>query len=306
MAYKLRTREYDYNESLFKELGIETQEVEGHNFLEISNIITKKYRELARKSHSDKTGGSDEKMQAINEYKAGLLKYTKPLSNGKNLIIVEEKQRCVQLASQGQNDKRIKCLIIFGLVDLLLLISSLVSYLYLGFRLFKAANFTNAPGILFSASLITAVTTFFLTTYLTFSVVKKAVDLQNSAQRQGENLTQEDKVEMLQKERSEYKISIFASQYMPYLSCALLVAGLALQYQFGCMDSKVLIGFVAVLGCILLLQLATEIYERKVVDLVKTEGRGTEQRAPVGMLTEKPSSTIDPDGAFNASAHEVG
>lgn len=36
MGYKLRTREYDYNESLFKELGIETQEVEGRNFLEIS------------------------------------------------------------------------------------------------------------------------------------------------------------------------------------------------------------------------------------------------------------------------------
>lgn len=57
------------------------------------------------------------------EYKAGLLKYTKPLSNGENLIIVEEKQRYVQLAQQGQNDKRIKCLIIFVVVSLLLLIS---------------------------------------------------------------------------------------------------------------------------------------------------------------------------------------
>ncbi|MBC6686193.1 J domain-containing protein [Wolbachia pipientis] len=305
MGYKLRTREYDYNESLFKELGIETQEVEGRNFLEISNIITKKYRELARKSHSDKTGGSDEKMQAINEYKAGLLKYTKPLSNGENLIIVEEKQRYVQLAQQGQNDKRIKCFIIFGVVSLLLLISSLVSYLYLGFRLFKAANFTNAPGILFSASLITAVTTFFLTTYLTFSLVKKFVDLQNTQQEQGENLDQEELEEEMFKSR-KYKFLTFTSQYLFYLPCILLGAGLTLQYQSSCIDSKILIGFAAVLGCILLLQLATEIYERKVVDLVKTEGRGTEQRAPVGMLTEKPSSTVDPDGAFNTSAHEVG
>ncbi|WP_353279523.1 hypothetical protein [Wolbachia endosymbiont (group B) of Xanthorhoe designata] len=34
MGYKLRKREYDYNESLFKEIGIQVQEVEGRNFLE--------------------------------------------------------------------------------------------------------------------------------------------------------------------------------------------------------------------------------------------------------------------------------
>lgn len=206
----------------------------------------------------------------------------------------------MQLAQQGQNDKRIKCFIIFGVVSLLLLISSLVSYLYLGFRLFKAANFTNAPGILFSASLITAVTTYF-----TFSLVKKIVDLQNTQQEQGENLDQEELKEEMFKSR-KYKFLTFTSQYLFYLPCILLGAGLTLQYQSSCVDSKILIGFAAVLGCILLLQLATEIYERKVVDLVKTEGRGTEQRAPVGILTEKPSSTIDPDGAFNTSAHEVG
>ncbi|MDE5062566.1 hypothetical protein [Wolbachia endosymbiont of Drosophila tsacasi] len=180
-----------------------------------------------------------------------------------------------------------------------------MSYLYLGFRLFKAANFTNAPGILFSASLITAVTTFFLTTYLTFSLVKKIVDLQDTQQEQGENLDQEELKEEIFKSR-KYKFLTFTSQYLFYLPCILLGAGLTLQYQSSCVDSKILIGSAAVLGWILLLQLATEIYERKVVDLVKTEGRGAEQRAPVGMLTEKPSSTVDPNGAFNTSAHEVG
>lgn len=305
MGYKLRKREFDYYSLQFTGLRISKERIVGCNYLEVSKLIDQQYKRLAPEFHPDKTGGSDEKMQAINEYKAGLLKYTKPLSNGENLIIVEEKQRYVQLAQQGQNNKRIKCLIIFGLVSLLLLISSLVSYLYLGFRLFKAANFTNAPGILFSASLITAVTTFFLTTYLTFSLVKKIVDLQNTQQEQGENLDQEELKEEMFKSR-KYKFLTFTSQYLFYLPCILLGAGLALQYQSSCVDSKILIGFAEVLGCILLLQLATEIYERKVVDLVKTEGRGTEQRAPVGMLTEKPSSTVDSDGAFNASAHGVG
>lgn len=42
MGYKLRKREYNCNESLFKEIGIQVQEVEGRNFLEISKYNSKK------------------------------------------------------------------------------------------------------------------------------------------------------------------------------------------------------------------------------------------------------------------------
>ncbi|BET35697.1 MULTISPECIES: hypothetical protein [Wolbachia] len=69
MGYKLRKREYDYNESLFKEIGIQVQEVEGCNFLEISNIIAKNYRRLSIKCHPDKPGGSDEKYRPLTEIK---------------------------------------------------------------------------------------------------------------------------------------------------------------------------------------------------------------------------------------------
>ncbi|WP_264377586.1 molecular chaperone DnaJ [Wolbachia endosymbiont (group B) of Philonthus cognatus] len=306
MGYKLRKREYDYNESLFKEIGIQVQEVEGRNFLEISNIIAKNYRRLSIKCHPDKPGGSDEKIQALNRNKAALLQYIKPLS-GKNrgLIIPEELKRYLQSIQQGQNDKRAEYYAVFTQVNILLLISSLVSYIYLGFKLYKAANFTDAPGILFSATLITSVTTFFLSVYLMSSLFKKAMDLQNPQREQGENLDQEELEDEISKSKA-FKYLILTSQISNYLPPILLVAGLVLQYQSSCLNSKILIGFAALLGCSLLLHLASEIYERKVVNLVKTEGIGDEQNVPIGASTEKPSSIVNPDGAFNVSAHQVG
>ncbi|MCA7010005.1 molecular chaperone DnaJ [Wolbachia endosymbiont of Tribolium confusum] len=232
------------------------------------------------------------------------MQYIKPLSEkNQGLIIPEEWKRYLQSIQQGQNDKHTKYYVVFSLVNFLLFISSLVSHIYLGFKLYKAANFTDAPGILFSASLITFVTTFFLSVYLISSVVKEAMDLQNSRQKQGENLGQEElKDEMFKR----FKYLILTSQCSGHLPPILLVAGLALQYQSSCVDSKILIGFAAVLGCGLLLHLASEIYERKVVNLVKIEGIGDEQNVPIGASTEKPSSIVNPDGAFNVSAHQVG
>lgn len=180
-----------------------------------------------------------------------------------------------------------------------------MSYIYLGFKLYKAANFTDAPGILFSASLITSVTTFFLSVYLISSLLKKAMDLQNPQREQGENLDQEELKDEMFKSKA-FKYLILTSHISNYLPPILLVAGLVLQYQSSCVDSKILIGFATVLGCSLLLHLASEIYERKVVNLVKTEGIGDEQNVPIGALTEKPSSIVNPDGAFNISAHQVG
>lgn len=306
MGYKLRKREYDYNESLFKEIGIQVQEVEGRNFLEISNIIAKNYRRLSIKCHPDKPGGSDEKIQALNRNKAALLQYIKPLSErNEGLIIPQEMRRYVQLIKQRQNDKHTKYYVVFSLVRFLLFISSLVSYIYLGCKLYKAANFTDTPGILFSASLITFVTTFFLSIYLISPLMKEIVDLQNSQREQGENLDQEERWEEILKSK-RFKYFIFTSQCSSYLPPILLIAGLVLQYQSSCLDSKILIGFATVLGCSLLLHLASEIYERKVVNLVKTEGIGDEQNVPIGASTEKPSSIVNPDGAFNVSAHQVG
>ncbi|WP_265023103.1 J domain-containing protein [Wolbachia endosymbiont (group B) of Ischnura elegans] len=258
------------------------QEVEGRNFLEISNIIAKNYRRLSIKCHPDKPGGSDEKMQALNRNKAALLQYIKPLS-GKNqgLIIPEEMRRCVQLIKQRQNDKHTKYYVVFSLVSFLLFISSLVSYIYLGCKLYKAANFTDTLGILFSASLITFVTTFFLSIYLISPLMKEIVDLQNSQREQGENLDQEERWEEILKSK-RFKYFIFTSQCSSYLPPILLIAGLVLQYQSSCLNSKILIGFAALLGCSLLLHLASEIYERKVVNLVKTEGIGDEQNVPIG------------------------
>ncbi|UIP92402.1 hypothetical protein JSQ73_004335 [Wolbachia endosymbiont of Anopheles demeilloni] len=175
----------------------------------------------------------------------------------------------------------------------------------MGFKLCKAANFTDAPGILFSASLITLVTTFFLSVYLIASVVKEAVDLQNSQREQGENLDQEELKDEMFKSKA-FKYLILTSQISNYLPPILLIAGLVLQYQSSCLNSKILIGFAALLGCSLLLHLASEIYERKVVNLVKTEGIDDEQNVPIGASTEKPSSIVNPDGAFNVSAHQVG
>ncbi|UIP91473.1 hypothetical protein IYZ83_004930 [Wolbachia pipientis] len=191
MRYKLRKREYNYNESLFKEIDIQVQEVEGRNFLEISNIIAKNYRRLSIKCHPDKTGGSDEKIKALNRNKAALLQYIKPLSErNKGLIIPEEFKRYLQSIHQGQNDKRAEYYAVFTQVNILLLISLLVSYIYLGVKLYKSANFTDAPGILFSATLITFVTIFFLSVYLISSLSKKAIDLQNPQREQDENLDQ--------------------------------------------------------------------------------------------------------------------
>ncbi|MGL9759385.1 MAG: molecular chaperone DnaJ [Wolbachia sp.] len=306
MGYKLRKREYNYNESLFKEIGIQVQEVEGRNFLEISNIIAKNYRRLSIKCHPDKPGGSNEKIQALNRNKTALLQYIKPLSEkNRGLIIPEESKRYLQSIQQGQNDKHTKYYVVFSLVSFLLLISSLVSYIYLGFKLYKAANFTDAPGILFSASLITLVTTFFLSVYLISSLFKKAMDLQNPQREQGENLDQEELKDEMFKSKA-FKYLILTYQISNYLPPTLLVTGLVLQYQSSCVDGKILIGFATVLGCNLLLHLASEIYERKVVDLVKTEGIGDEQNVPIGASTEKPSSIVNPDGAFNVSAHQVG
>ncbi|WP_395461228.1 molecular chaperone DnaJ [Wolbachia endosymbiont (group B) of Ablattaria laevigata] len=305
MGYKLRKREYDYNESLFKEIGIQVQEVEGRNFLEISNIIAKNYRRLSIKCHPDKPGGSDEKIQALNRNKAALLQYIKPLS-GKNqgLIIPEELKRYLQSIQQGQNDKRAEYYAVFTRVNILLLISSLVSYIYLGFKLYKAANFTDAPGILFSATLITSVTTFFLSVYLMSSLFKKAMDLQNPQREQGENLDQEELEDEISKSKA-FKYLILTSQISNYLPPILLVAGLVLQYQSSCLNSKILIGFAALLGCSLLLHLASEIYERKVVNLVKTEGRGDEQNVPIGASTEKPSSIVNPDSVHAHGREQV-
>lgn len=262
---------------------------------------------MSIKCHPDKPGGSDEKIQALNGNKAALLQYIKPLSeNNGGLIIPEEyKRRRVQPIQQGQNDKRAEYYAVFTRVNILLFISSLVSYIYLGCKLYKAANFTDAPGILFSASLITSVTTFFLSVYLISPLFKKAMDLQNPQREQSENLDQEELKDEMFKSKA-FKYLILTSQISNYLSPILLVAGLVLQYQSSCVDSKILIGFAAVLGCGLLLHLASEIYERKVVNLVKTEGIGDEQNVPIGASTEKPSSIVNPDGAFNVSAHQVG
>ncbi len=234
------------------------------------------------------------------------MQYIKPLS-GKNegLIIPEELERCLQSIQQGQNDKHTKYYSVFTLVSFLPFISSLVSYIYLGCKLYKAANFTDAPGILFSASLITFVTTFFLSIYLISPLMEETVDLQNSQREQSENLDQEELKDEMFKSKA-FKYLILTSQISNYLPPILLVAGLVLQYQSSCVDSKILIGFAAVLGCGLLLHLASEIYERKVVNLVKTEGIGDEQNVPIGASTEKPSSIVNPDGAFNVSAHQVG
>lgn len=306
MGYKLRKREFDYCFPHFSGLNISKKRIVGCNYLEASKLIHQQYKRLAPEVHSDKTGGSDEPMKALNGHKAELLKYIKPLSNGESLIAAWERQRYLQLAQQNQidwSDKRTKYYFIFGLVSLFLLISLIAASIYLGVRLFKAANFATIPGILFSASLIAAVTFVVLSTCFISFMIKKAVDLQNHAEEQGENVTSEDIEETLQKEMPKYKFLIFASQCVPYLSCALLVAGLGLQYQSGCMDSKVLIGFVAALGCILMVKLAVEIYERNVVEVVKTEGMGTEQRAPLAILDkEPPSSNVDHgSGVLNAS-----
>ncbi|BET30150.1 MAG: hypothetical protein ABS251_01875 [Wolbachia endosymbiont of Ephestia elutella] len=102
-----------------------------------------------------------------------------------------------------------------------------------------------------------------------------------------------------------FKYLILISQISNYLPPILLIAGLVLQYQSSCVDSKVLIGFAIVLGCTLLLQLASEIYERKVVNLVKTEGRGDEQNVPIGALTEKPSSIVNPDSVHAHGREQV-
>lgn len=260
MGYKLRKREYNYNESLFKEIDIQVQEVEGRNFLEISNIIAKNYRRLSIKCHPDKTGGSDEKIKALNRNKAALLQYIKPLSGKNPGLIIPEELRHLQSIQQGQNDKRAEYYAVFTRVNILLFISSLVSYIYLGFKLYKAANFTDAPGILFSATLITFVTTFFLSVYLISSLLKKAMDLQNPQRKQGENLDQEELKDEISKSKA-FKYLILTSQISNYLPSILLVAGLVLQYQSSCVDSKILIGFATVLGCSLLLRLASEIYE---------------------------------------------
>ena len=169
-------------------------------------------------------------------------------------------------------------------------------YIYLGFKLYKAANFTDAPGILFSASLITFVTTFFLSVYLISSVVKEAMDSQNSQWKQGENLDQEELKDAMLKSKT-FKYLILTSQCLSYLPPILLAAGLALQYQSSCVDSNILIGFAGVLGCSLLLYLASEIYERKVVDLIKTE---TEQEVSPS------SSTVDSVNVLNASSTQTG
>ncbi|WP_353279521.1 hypothetical protein [Wolbachia endosymbiont (group B) of Xanthorhoe designata] len=131
------------------------------------------------------------------------------------------------------------------------------------------------------------------------------MDLQNPQWEQGENLDQEELKDEISKSKA-FKYLILTSQISNYLPSILLVAGLVLQCQSSCVDSKILIGFATVLGCSLLLRLASEIYERKVVDLIKTEGIGDEQNVPIGASTEKPSSIVNPDGAFNVSAHQVG
>lgn len=307
MGYKLRKREFDYLLPAFTGLRISKESIVGCDYIEASKLTDQHYKRSALEFHSDKTGGSDEQMQTLNGHKAELLKYIKPLSNGESLIVAWETQRYMQLTPQNQknwDDKRTKYYSIFSLVNLFLLISLIASSIYLGVRLFIAANFTAIPGILFSASLIVTVTFVVLSTCFISSMIKKAVDLQNYAEEQGENLTLEDIGETLQKERPKYKFLIFASQCMPYLSCALLVAGLGLQYQSGCMDSKVLIGLVAVLGCTLMMKLAVEIYERNVVEVVKTEGMGTEQRAHLAILDkEPPSGSVNRDSdVLNASA----
>ncbi|WP_245609384.1 hypothetical protein [Wolbachia endosymbiont of Trichogramma pretiosum] len=131
------------------------------------------------------------------------------------------------------------------------------------------------------------------------------MDLQNSQREQGENLDQEERREEILKSK-RFKYFIFTFQCPSYLPPILLIAGLVLQYQSNCLDSKILIGFAALLGCSLLLHLASEIYEGKVVNLVKTEGIGDEQNVSIGVLTKKPSSIVNPYGAFNVSAHQVG
>jgi hypothetical protein len=53
-----------------------------------------------------------------------------------------------------------------------------------------------------------------------------------------------------------------------------------------------------------MMKLAIEIYERKVVEVVKTEGMDPEQKEPLAILYgESPSGTVSPDGAFQTPAH---
>ena len=293
MGYKLRKREYVYAQGVLKKLAIDIEEAAGLNFLQISDLIAKKYRRLALRFHPDKPGGSDKEIKSINDSKQKLLKYIEPLRNGGRLISNAETELLKQQSKIDFNDRRTKYAVIFILVDLLLMISLCISYIYLGIRLFKAANFATTPGILFSASLITAISTFLLTLYFFFSVAKKASGL---LQVQGGTLDQEELKEALQKEIAENRKYI--SQYASYFSLALLITGLALQYQSNYVDTTVLIGLVAVLGCTLLRYLVVEVYERKVVELIKIEEKESEQKEKNRGEGEL-STSVDPKSSLN-------
>lgn len=257
MVRRLRRIEYDYYKNKFTELGIESQEVENCNHSEVSSLINKKWKKLSLKHHPDKTGGKRENFDVINKAKKDLLIYIKPLNNEKgSLILLQERQLVLQdtqkfLQEYKQFSQQIKTglykidrskykhlnnstLFTFFILQLLD-ITSLVSYLYLGIKLFNAANFTAIPNILFSATLFTAIA---------------GVALSNKT--------------------SESKILTYTNRYYSYFSGALLVVGLVLQYQSNCMDYGILIGVLLILGCDFLSKSATEIYERG-VDSVKRE-----------------------------------
>ncbi|WP_339046965.1 J domain-containing protein [Candidatus Mesenet endosymbiont of Phosphuga atrata] len=285
MGKYLTKREFEYKSDLFEALGIKKEDAVGKNFEQLSQLIGKQYRTLSLKCHPDKFQNSskevkdenDKKFQILDDAKKRLSKYILPLQKEQgSLIIPSEYEEFLSiLQSKHEFSRRGKMYLLYALSFLFISLLSLVSYCYLISKLVIkcqsiSLNLSNAS---FYGALICFIAfpiSFFA---LTCFAAKDLSKIKNSE----ECLDQEDLVNKLEDKFSKkmgYKPLILLMKCLPTMAIILTAASLITESalnNFKTVDTKLLIGVSLLILSFGLKCLADEVYERKVVNLVKEE-----------------------------------
>ncbi|WP_339045811.1 hypothetical protein [Candidatus Mesenet endosymbiont of Agriotes lineatus] len=285
MGKYLTKREFEYKSSLFAALGIKKEDAVGKNFAQLSKLIGKQYRTLSLECHPDKFQNSskevkdenDKKFQILDDTKKRLNKYILPLQKERGSLIIssEYEEFFSILQSEREFFRRDKMYLLYLLSFLFTSLLSLVSYCYLISRLVIKCQSISLN--LSNASFYGALICFIAIPISFFAFTCFAAKDFSKIKSSEECLDQEDLTNKLEdkfSKKMEYKTLILLMKCLPTMAIILTAASLITESaldNFKTVDTQLLIGVSLLILSFGLQCLANEIYERKVVNLVKEE-----------------------------------
>lgn len=225
-------------------------------------------------------------MNTLINSKNNIVTYIIPLGLGNNLIRVQETidflKESMQILEatrreyEAQYSKRSKAYMFYSVEFVSIRLLHTSSFIYLAVKFFQNAQL-DLKNILFGAGLVGFITTLVASSLLQSHLKKTIESIQKEAQEKSETLTLDDLflgLEKKLKENKKYSILSTTLKYLLPLSIITMAAGLIVESalsDFKTVDTKLLIGVSLLILSFGLQYLANEIYERKVVNLVKEE-----------------------------------